>query len=62
MDYLETFPNGKYTLVMIDKRSKHSVVVFTDGTSGKNLKAIFRMTFSRNVYPKELVYHNGPLF
>ena len=62
MDYLGTFLNGKYTLVMIDKRSKDSVVLFTDSASGKHLKDIFGMTFSHYGYPEKLVSHNGPSF
>ena len=62
MDYLGPFPNGKYALVMIDERSSYPVVVFTDSTSAKHLKAIFTMTFSYFGYSEELVSDNGSPF
>jgi len=62
IDYLGPFPNGKYALAMIDERSRYPVVIFTDSTSAKHLKAVFRMTFSHFGYPEEVVSDNGPPF
>ena len=62
IDYFGPFTNKKYALVMIDERSRYPVVVFTDSTSVKHLKAVLEMTFLHFGCPEELVSNKGPPF
>lgn len=62
MDYFGPLPNEKYALVMIDERSRYPVVVFTDSTSVKHLKAVFEMTFLHFGCPEKLVSNRGSPF